>query len=91
MNVTMAGGNTLINMKKKYLTLEELASYANLSVTTLRRFVKSGMPHYRMGRAIRVRPNDFDAWIDRFRSDGSKNGSKARLLNAWEQLETEAV
>jgi excisionase family DNA binding protein len=57
-----------------YLTLEELAAYANLSVRTLRKFLSlpsdQALPAYRPGRRLLVRREEFDLWFQRFRTRG---------------------
>ena len=49
--------------------LKTLSQKKSLSVYTLRKFVKKGMPHFRVGRKILVNPKEFDAWFEqRFRA-----------------------
>ena len=50
----------------KYIDLKTLAKESSLSVYTLRKFVKKGLPHYRIGRKILVKPEDFDQWMDEY-------------------------
>lgn len=57
-----------------YLTLEELAAYANLSVRTLRKFLvlppAQALPAYRPGRRVLVRRDEFDTWFQQFKMRG---------------------
>ena len=57
-----------------YLTLQELAAYANVSVRTLRKFLTlppaQALPAYRPGRKVLVRRDEFDAWFAQYRTRG---------------------
>jgi excisionase family DNA binding protein len=59
---------------RSYLTLEELAEYANLSVRSLRKFLalppSQALPAYRPGRKVLVRRDEFDAWFAQYRTHG---------------------
>ena len=39
------------------------------------------MPHYRIGRCIRVRKSEFDVWVKQFR-----NGTSNDLDAIWDQV-----
>lgn len=47
----------------RYLSLKKVASEKSLSIFTLRKFVRTGLPHYRLGRKILVDPDEFDGWF----------------------------
>lgn len=47
----------------EYMTIHQLANYASLSQSTLRKWLRSGMPYYRLGRSIRVKRSEFDEWM----------------------------
>ena len=50
---------------KQLLTLEDACERLQVSEATIRRLVKDGeLRVVRIGRAIRVRPEDLDAFID---------------------------
>jgi hypothetical protein len=52
----------------KIRTLKDLSAEKNIPVSTLRNFIREGMPHFRTGRKIYVSPDEFDSWFDtRFR------------------------
>jgi excisionase family DNA binding protein len=56
-----------------FLSLRALASYAGLSVRTLRHHLAHPahpLPHYRIGGKILVRRSEFDAWIAAHRRIG---------------------
>jgi excisionase family DNA binding protein len=56
-----------------FLSLRALATYAGLSVRTLREYLdhpSRPLPHYRVGGKILVRRSEFDAWIASHRRVG---------------------
>jgi excisionase family DNA binding protein len=67
----------------EYFSLSGLAVYASVSRNTLKKWLRdSNMPHYRIGRCIRVRKSEFDVWVRQFR-----NGtSKPDLDTLWNQV-----
>lgn len=53
-----------------FLTIGEVARYLDIKVKSL--YVKvSEIPHYRVGRLIRFRKEDIDAWMQSKRRDGT--------------------
>jgi excisionase family DNA binding protein len=53
----------------KLLTITELAFYLNVKTKTLYAKVESGeIPHYRIGRLVRFRLDEIDAWLGGCRS-----------------------
>jgi hypothetical protein len=48
----------------KVQDLKTLSKEKSISVFTLRKFVKKGLPHFRIGRKILVDPEEFDAWFE---------------------------
>jgi len=55
------------NLTPEYLSLPELAVYASVARNTLKKWLKNGMPYYRVGRCIRVKVSEFNHWMNRFR------------------------
>jgi len=51
----------------EYLSLTELAIYASVAKNTLKKWLRDGMPHYQVNRCIRVRVDEFNSWMNRFR------------------------
>ena len=54
----------------RYLSLRSLATYAGISVRTLRALLvrrHAPLPHYRIGGKILVRRSEFDQWVAEFR------------------------
>jgi len=66
----------------EYLSLSGLAVYASASKNTLKKWLRDfNMPHYRIGRCIRVRKSEFDVWVKQFR-----NGTSNDLDAIWDQV-----
>jgi excisionase family DNA binding protein len=56
----------------RYLSLRSLATYAGLSIRTLRGYLRrrhAPLPHYRIGGKILVRRSEFDRWASEFKID----------------------
>lgn len=45
------------------LTLQEVAAYLQVSPRTVRRLVRAGFPHVRVGRVLRFAPDDVSRWV----------------------------
>jgi excisionase family DNA binding protein len=56
------------------LSFQTLAKYVSVSEGTLKSWEKCGMPVIRVGRIVRVKRSDFDAWLAQFR-----RGPEAKL------------
>jgi excisionase family DNA binding protein len=66
----------------EYLTLTDLAEYVSVCPNTLKKWATCGMPIYRIGRCIRVKKSEFDAWLGQFRQ-----GTDFQNLDAiWNQV-----
>jgi excisionase family DNA binding protein len=57
----------------EYLSLAELAIYASVAKNTLKKWLKDGMPYYKVNRCIRVRVDEFNDWMNRFRGGTSQD------------------
>lgn len=68
-------------VSSEYLSLPELAIYTSVARNTLKKWLKNGMPHYRVGRCIRVRVDEFNEWMNQFRGGTSKD-----LDSIWNQV-----
>jgi excisionase family DNA binding protein len=74
-------------MSPEYLSLADLATYASVSRNTLKNWLACGMPCYRVGRCLRVKKGDFDAWMQQFR-----NGTESADLDViWHQVMEEVT
>ena len=47
-----------------YATIAEYADRRNVSTSTVRKWLRRGMPHARVERCIRIRVADADRWAD---------------------------
>jgi hypothetical protein len=68
---------------QEYLSLKSLATYASLSIKTLRTYLTDPthpLPHFKMTGKILVKRTDFDAWIARYRQV-NKSVDLDRLVN----------
>lgn len=72
----------------EYMTLAELAVYSSMSKSTLRNWLRIGMPYFKLGRSIRIKRNDFDTWLEQFRAAGSTKDSRRKdaLREAVEEV-----
>jgi excisionase family DNA binding protein len=57
----------------EYLSLAELAIYASVGKNTLKKWLKDGMPYYKVNRCLRVRVDEFNGWMSRFRGGTSQD------------------
>jgi excisionase family DNA binding protein len=58
----------------EYLSLDQLSAYCGLHRNTLKSWMKEGMPFYRIGRSVRVKREEFDRWVQRFKAVGTTQG-----------------
>lgn len=50
--------------KEPLVTASEVAEYLHCSVSTVRRLAAKGkIPHYRLGKIVRFRRSEVDAWL----------------------------
>ena len=50
--------------KERLMTAGEVASYLHCSLSTVRRMVQRDVvPHYRLGKLVRFRRSEIDAWL----------------------------
>jgi excisionase family DNA binding protein len=77
-----------IAVEDGYLPLVELATYAGLSVQTLKKYLddpRHPLPYYRVGGRILVRRSDFDAWALLYRiapADDDVDAAADQILRA---------
>lgn len=56
---------------REYLTIQQVADYLSIKTSSL--YSKIGeIPHYRIGRLLRFRKGEIDAWIETKKEDMSK-------------------
>lgn len=68
----------LLNMK--FLDLKALSKEYSISIFTFRKFVKMGLPHYRLGRKILVSPEDFEEWFEHFKTTAKTMNSNLERI-----------
>ena len=56
-------------MTPEYFDLKTLSAYSNLAIPTLRDYLKTGLPHFRLKGKILVRRVDFEEWLEQFKVD----------------------
>jgi excisionase family DNA binding protein len=55
---------------KEFLTINQLSEYLSIKRSTLYSLVETGeLPHYRIGRLIRFKKQDIDAWMENHRRE----------------------
>ncbi len=65
-------------MTKEFLDVHDLAAYLSIKRSTAYAMVERGeLPHYKIGRLIRFRRNDVDAWMEKQRREGINLEKKA--------------
>jgi excisionase family DNA binding protein len=63
-----SGKGRAVVMAKEFLNVNELSEYLGIKKSTLYGVVANeGLPHYRIGRLIRFKRNDVDAWMEAHR------------------------
>jgi excisionase family DNA binding protein len=66
---------------KEFLTIDELSDYLNVKKSTLYSMVEGGkLPHYRIGRLIRVKQRDVDLWLEGHKRDSINENGKGRSV-----------
>jgi hypothetical protein len=65
----------------RLLGLKTFAEETSLSIHTLRKFARQGMPHYRVGKKILVDTEEFRPWFAaRFRPDTDSNSDEIQHI-----------
>ena len=61
--------------KATLVDLKNLSKQFSISVPTLRKYLRQGMPHYNLGRKILVDPEEFHQWLDEhYKVNGQASG-----------------
>ena len=67
--------NTNSESQKVFLTISELSSYLNLKESHIRRLVfYNDIPYFKIGRLIRFKLSEIDAWLE----EKFNNGKSAK-------------
>ncbi len=68
-----ASGKPLPSLPERLLTMKEVCARLQISaVTGWRLYAERGLRVVRIGKSIRVRKSDLDAWLDKNASGGSE-------------------
>jgi excisionase family DNA binding protein len=68
-------------MTKEFLNVSDLSEYLSIKKSTLYSMVESGdLPYYRIGRLIRFKRNDVDAWMETHRKERIEIDKKAKEI-----------
>ena len=59
--------HNILSNEMKFQDLKTLSEEYSISIFTFRKFVKMGLPHYRLGRKILVNPEEFEEWFATFK------------------------
>jgi len=51
-------------MENKLLTIKELQELLSLSHTTIYKFMKEGLPYFKVGDSLRFKRDDIESWLD---------------------------
>lgn len=70
-----------MSIDPEYMSLAELAQYCSVGKKTLKKWINRGMPVFKVGRLIRVKKCEFDAWMKQFRI-----GTPENLDTIWDQV-----
>ncbi len=66
---------------EKFLTVLDVASLLSVRPSTVYQWVSSGeIPHYRLGRIVRFKRKDLEAWVEGFRKERVDEERKARKI-----------
>ena len=68
-------------MTKEFLNIDELSEFLNIKKSTLYSMVENGeLPHYKIGRLIRFRRDELNAWLESHRKDGINPEKRAKEI-----------
>jgi len=66
---------------EKFLTVLDVALLLSVRPSTVYQWVSSGeIPHYRLGRIVRFRRKDLEAWVEGFRKERVDDKRKAKEI-----------
>ena len=68
-------------MQSSYLTIDEASAYTGIKKSTLYAKVeRREVPHYRIGRSIKLKRDDLDAWMEAHRVECVDATGEARKI-----------
>jgi len=70
-----------VNESEKFLTVFEVASLLSVRPSTVYQWASLGeIPHYRLGRIVRFKRKDLEAWVENFRKEKMDIERKTRVI-----------
>lgn len=70
-----------VDKSEKFLTVFDVALFLSVRPSTVYQWVSSGeIPHYRLGRIVRFKRKDLEAWVEGFRKERVDEERKAREI-----------
>lgn len=70
-----------VDKSEKFLTVIDVASLLSVRPSTVYQWASSGkIPHYRLGRIVRFRRKDLEAWVEGFKKERVDEEGKAREI-----------
>ena len=70
-----------VHESEKFLTVFEVASLLSVRPSTVYQWVSLGeIPHYKLGRIVRFRRKDLEAWVENFRKEKTDTERKTRVI-----------
>ena len=68
-------------MTKELLSVDDLSEYLNIKKSTVYSLLENGeLPHYKIGRLIRCKRSDVDAWMESHRIESIDAGQRAKKI-----------
>jgi len=70
-----------VDKSDKFLTVHDVASLLSVRPSTVYQWASLGqIPHYRLGRIVRFKRKDLEAWVEGFRKERVDEERKARQI-----------
>jgi excisionase family DNA binding protein len=70
-----------VDESEKFWTVFEVASLLSVRPSTVYQWVSLGeIPHYKLGRIVRFRGKDLEAWVENFRKEKMDIERKTRVI-----------
>lgn len=66
---------------REYLTIQQVADYLSIKTSSLYSKIAE-IPHYRIGRLLRFRKGEIDAWIETKKESASQTKTRSCKRNA---------
>jgi len=68
-------------LEKAFLTVEDVSAYLNVKPSTIYSWAKVvGIPHFKLGKMLRFKRSEIDAWMEAHRGNGINPEIKAKEI-----------